>query len=77
MSIGKIYMAKIKSTGRVVPVYKLLLGGYCNADDHTTGYSEWDVEILNKEKDVEGKDEKSSSDNITRVIFKDDEDKIN
>lgn len=38
--------AKILSTGKIVYVYKLLLGGWCSADDHETSYLESQLEIL-------------------------------
>jgi|JI9StandDraft_1071089.scaffolds.fasta_scaffold57192_4 hypothetical protein len=40
------FRVRVKSDDRVVLVYKLLLGGYCNAHDHSTVYNENNLEFL-------------------------------
>lgn len=47
------FRVRVKSDDRVVLVYKLLLGGYCNAHDHKTTYHESNLEFL---EGVEKKD---------------------
>jgi hypothetical protein len=39
--------ARIKSTGKVVYVYALLLGGWCDTADYQTSYTDEQLEILN------------------------------
>lgn len=41
----KLYRATLRGTGKTVVVYKLLLGGYCNANDHTTTYQDTQIKI--------------------------------
>ena len=48
----KLYRVKIKSTGKVINVYELLLGGYCDANNHTTSYAKDNLEFL-EEPDTE------------------------
>lgn len=38
--------AKIKATGKTIYVYKLLLGGWCDVNDHETTYLDSQLEIL-------------------------------
>lgn len=40
------FRVRVKSDDRVILVYKLLLGGYCNAHDHKTTYHESNLEFL-------------------------------
>jgi len=46
MSKENLYRVKVKSTGKVITVYELLLGGYCDAKNHTTSYSKDSLEFL-------------------------------
>jgi len=39
--------AKIKSSGKTVYVYALLLGGWCDSADHQTTYEDYQLEFLN------------------------------
>lgn len=44
-----IFRVKVKSTGKLITVYKLLLGGYCDANNHTTTYAEANLEFLDND----------------------------
>jgi hypothetical protein len=43
---SNLFRVKVKSTGKIIMVYKLLLGGYCDANNHTTTYAEANLEFL-------------------------------
>jgi len=44
-----LYRARVKSTGKIITVYKLLLGGYCDATNHTTTYASANLDFLDKD----------------------------
>lgn len=46
---SNLFRVKVKSTGKLIMVYKLLLGGYCDANNHTTTYAEANLEFLDKD----------------------------
>lgn len=48
---SNLFRVKVKSTGKLIMVYKLVLGGYCDANDHTTTYAESNLEFLDNDKD--------------------------
>lgn len=43
---AKLYRCTKRGSGKPVVVYKLLLGGYCDANDHTTTYDDKDIKII-------------------------------
>lgn len=42
----KTRKAKVKATGQIVEVYRLLRGGWCNNADCKTEYKEEDLQFL-------------------------------
>lgn len=52
MSKENLYRVRVKSTGKVITVYDLFLGGYCDTGNHTTSYAKDNLEFIN-ESDVE------------------------
>lgn len=45
-----LFRVKVKSTGKIIMVYKLVLGGYCNSENHTTTYAESNLEFLDNDE---------------------------
>ena len=51
MNNVKLYRVKVKSSGKILTVYKLVLGGYCDSSNHTTSYSEENLIFLEETDD--------------------------
>jgi len=47
---SNLFRVKVKSTGKIIMVYKLLLGGFCDANNHTTTYAEANLEFLDNDE---------------------------
>lgn len=52
MKSTKLYKVKLKSSGKIMLVYKLLIGGYCDSIDHKTAYAEQNLEFLDKDENT-------------------------
>ena len=53
---SNLFRVKVKSTGKLITVYKLLLGGYCDANNHTTTYAEANLEFIDNDNDNKNND---------------------
>ena len=74
MSGVKLYKVKVKSTGKIIFVYKLLLGGYCDSNDHTTPYAEANLEFIDNDNNNDNTKEQDKPNKVFRFKDEDNED---